>query len=213
MTNEQKQCLLHFLGYYVGSVDGIWGTLSQTAAVAFQKDFRGIAIDKYAGKETQKALQHAVAYGMPAKNVATDKNVGDKEEDTDNPYQHWWEEIEHFEREEFACQCGKYHAPYCNGFPAEPREDMVRICEKVRKHFNAPVTIISGLRCQKHNASEEVKGVANSQHMYGEAADIYVRGVAPSAVEAFLDTIGGVRYHYTISGSNNVHFDVPMGAR
>lgn len=207
MTNEQKQCLLRFLGYYVGDVDGVWGTLSQTAAVAFQKDFGGIEIDKHAGTETQKALQHAVAYGMPAKNVATDKNVGDKASPTGT----FWDEIEHFTREEFACQCGKYHAPYCDGFPAEPREDMVRICEKVRKHFNAPVSIISGLRCKQHNADS--KGVYNSQHMYGEAADIYVRGVAPSAVEAFLDKVGGVRYHYTIDGSSNVHFDVPQGAR
>jgi uncharacterized protein YcbK (DUF882 family) len=49
--------------------------------------------------------------------------------------------------------------------------------------------------------------------MYGEAADIYVQGVSPSAVEAFLGRLGGVRYHYTIKGSNNVHLDVPQGAR
>lgn len=204
MTNEQKQCLLRFLGYYVGDVDGIWGTLSQTAAVAFQKDFGGIAIDKHAGSETQKALKQSVANGMPAKQATSDK-TSDKTSDD------WWDEIEHFERKEFACKCGNYHAPYCNGFPAEPKEQLVRIAEKVRKHFRTPVIIVSGLRCKQHNADS--KGVANSQHMYGEAADIYVSGVAPSAVEAYLDTISGVRYHYTISGSNNVHFDIPMGDR
>lgn len=206
MTNEQKQCLLRFLGYYVGDVDGIWGTLSQTAAVAFQKDFGGIAIDKFAEAETEKALRHAVAYGMPAKDVSIDEAIEDAA-----AKRTFWDEIEHFDREEFACKCGDYHAPYCDGFPAEPREDMVRIAEKVRKHFNVPVDVISGLRCKQHNADSQ--GVVNSQHMYGEAADIHVRGVAPSAVEAFLDTISGVRYHYTIKGSNNVHFDVPQGAR
>ena len=123
----------------------------------------------------------------------------------------WWDEIKHFDRSEFACKCGEYHAPYCDGFPAEPKEAMVRIADAVRENFGVPVTIVSGLRCKQHNADS--KGVANSQHMYGEAADIYVQGVAPSAVEAFLDKVGGVRYHYTISGSNNVHFDIPKGDR
>ena len=35
MTNKQKQCLLCYLGYYVGSIDGVWGTLSKTATKAF----------------------------------------------------------------------------------------------------------------------------------------------------------------------------------
>ena len=202
MTNEQKQCLLRFLGYYKGEVDGIWGTLSQAAAVAFQKDFGGITKDNTAGTETQKALLHAVANGMPVKESIRD-NVGSKDS--------WWDEIEFFTRDEFACKCGDYHAPYCDGFPAEPKEQLVRIADKVRKHFGVPVDVISGLRCPQHNADSD--GVANSQHMYGEAADIYVRGVAPSVVEAFLDKVGGVRHHYTIKGSNNVHFDIPQGAR
>jgi uncharacterized protein YcbK (DUF882 family) len=49
--------------------------------------------------------------------------------------------------------------------------------------------------------------------MYGEAVDIYVAGKTQATVEAELDRIGGVRYHYPISGSSNVHFDIPKGAR
>ena len=30
--------------------------------------------------------------------------------------------------------------------------------------------------------------------------------------KAELDRIGGVRYHYPIAGSSNVHFDIPKGA-
>jgi uncharacterized protein YcbK (DUF882 family) len=47
--------------------------------------------------------------------------------------------------------------------------------------------------------------------MYGEAADIYARGKSQAEVEAELDRIGGVRYHYPIAGSSNVHFDIPKG--
>jgi uncharacterized protein YcbK (DUF882 family) len=49
--------------------------------------------------------------------------------------------------------------------------------------------------------------------MYGEAADIYANGVSQSRVEQELDKIGDVRYHYPITGSSNVHFDVPKGNR
>ena len=49
MTIKQRQHLLAYLGYYVGTVDGDWGTLSKTACTAFQEDFGGIAVDGYGG--------------------------------------------------------------------------------------------------------------------------------------------------------------------
>ncbi len=198
MTAKQAQHLLAYLGYYTMSADGIWGRGSEEAMRQFQRAY-GIEEDGVLGIVSEKALTHAVAYGMP-------KSDDDPVEEGD-----FWDEIEYFTREEFRCKCGMYHAPYCDGFPAEPREDLVRILEDVRINFGAPVNIVSGLRCPQHN--QDSGGVANSQHMYGEAADIHVRGVAPSAVEAFLDRRGGVRYHYHISGSDNVHVDVPQGAR
>ena len=88
---------------------------------------------------------------------------------------------------------------------------MVRIADQLRKNLGVPISIVSGLRCKTWNAIQG--GVSNSQHMYGEAADIYAEGVSQSRVEAELDKIGGVRYHYSIGGSNNVHFDVPKGNR
>lgn len=202
MTVEQKQHLLAYLGYYVGTVDGIWGTLSKTACKAFQKDFFQMdsKVDGICETETEKALTNSVAYGMPAKKV--DKS--EKEDITGT----FWDEIEHFTRDEFKCKCG---GKYCNGFPSEPDERMVRIADQLRKNLGVPVTIVSGLRCKTWNAIQG--GVSNSQHMYGEAADIYANGVSQSRVEQELDKIGGVRYHYPITGSSNVHFDVPKGNR
>lgn len=196
MTTKQRQHLLAYFGYYVGNVDGEWGTLSKTACTAFQKDFGGIKVDGFGGTETDKALCHSVAYGIPAKKV--DKS--EKEDITGT----FWDEIEYFTREEFKCKCG---GKYCKGYPHEPDERMVRIVNQLRKNLGVPITIVSGLRCKTWNAIQN--GHAQSQHMYGEAADIYVRGVSQSRVEAELDKIGGVRYHYAIAGSNNVHFDVP----
>lgn len=202
MTNKQKQNLLAYLGYYVGDIDGFWGTLSKTACEAFQKDFFQMEskVDGVCGPETEKALTHSVAYGMPAKKV--DKS--EKEDITGT----FWDEIEYFTRDEFKCKCG---GKYCNGYPSEPDERMVRIADQLRKNLGVPITIVSGLRCKTWNAIQG--GVSNSQHMYGEAADIYAKGVSQSRVEAELDKIGGVRYHYPIKGSSNVHFDVPEGNR
>jgi hypothetical protein len=120
----------------------------------------------------------------------------------------FWDEIRYFEREEFRCKCG---GKYCSGFPAEPKEAMVRIADQLRKNLGVPITVVSGLRCPTWNTLQG--GVENSQHMYGEAADIYAAGCSQAQVEAELDRIGGVRYHYPIDGSSNVHFDIPKGDR
>lgn len=192
MTVKQVQHLLAYLGYYVGNVDGIWGTLSKTACKAFQMDFGGIAVDGKAGTETQKALKHAVAYGI-AKQATT-------EESTATDTGTFWDEIKHFKRSEFACPCGK-----CNGFPAEPEETLVRAADKVREYFNSPVTVSSGVRCADHN--KEVGGVANSRHLSGKAMDFSVRGFSASSVLPYVQSLPDIRYAYAID-SGWVHMDI-----
>jgi len=194
MTVKQIQHLLAYHGYYGGGVDGIWGEQSKEATKCFQREV-GLEDDGVVGQRTEDALRQAVSRGIPGREKA------------DTPQ--GWEEIEWFTPNEFACKCGLYHAPYCDGFPARMDVRVVNICEAVRNYFGVPVQIISGLRCPQHNADSG--GVANSQHMDGTAADIRVRGIAPAAVEAFLDRVGGVRYHYAIGTSQNVHFDVSRG--
>lgn len=184
MTDKQRQCLLAYLGYYVGNIDGKFGQLSKVACKAFQKDFGGIAVDGVCGTETDKALKHAVAYGMPKKEVKTD----------------FWDEVQHFKRSEFKCKCGK-----CGGFPVEPDKKLVELLEKIRGHFKAPVTINSGVRCKTHNT--DVGGASASQHLKGTAADIVVKGITPKKVAAYAETLlpgtGGIGIYGTF-----VHVDV-----
>lgn len=196
MTVKQKQHLLAYLGYYFGDIDGVWGTLSEVAMNTFKDDFRGLDVPGMQENAPEKALKHAVSYDLFKTEPVKDETGT------------FWDEIEYFDREEFKCKCG---GKYCNGYPSEPDERMVRIADQLRKNLGVPITIVSGLRCKTWNAIQG--GVSNSQHMYGEAADIYARGVSQSRVEAELDKIGGVRYHYAIKGSSNVHFDVPKGNR
>lgn len=183
MTIEQRQHLLSYLGYYVGNVDGDWGTLSKTACTAFQKDFGGIKVDGFGGTETDKALKHAVTYGMPTKNV--DESIEKETKETGT----FWDEIEYFNREEFRCQCkGKY----CNGFPVEPQEKTVRTVDEIRRRLGVPVTIVesggSGVRCPVHNAN--VGGVANSNHLTGNAADLH-SGKSPQEMARVAEEVMG----------------------
>jgi hypothetical protein len=197
MTYTDAQHLLAFLNLYKGQCDGIWGPQSKASMSEFQTRFGGIEVNGLVTEESSKALRHAVAYWYDEVEVEPEAASGN-----------FWDDIQYFTREEFRCKCG---GKYCNGFPAEPKEQLVRIADQLRKNLGVPITIVSGLRCQQWNAI--CGGVENSQHMYGEAVDINAKGISQSRVEAELDAIGGVRYHYPISGSSNVHFDIPKGAR
>ena len=179
MTIKQRQALLFYLGYYNGKIDGDWGNGSQEACKKFQREFFQMEskVDGICGNETEQALKHAVTYGMPAKKVAADKNVGSKTGT-------FWDDIKYFERSEFKCTCS---GKYCNGFPVEPDEQLVRILDKVREKYGKPFSPNSAIRCKKRNA--EVGGVSNSQHLDGIAADISVPGVAPKTVAAYLETL------------------------
>lgn len=178
MTIIQKQCLLMFLGYCPGPVDGIWGSASAAATRAFQHS-SGIETDGIFGPETEKAILAAVAR---------------------------WEEddlrqsLKYFSRSEFACHCGR-----CGGFPAEPREGLLREAEALRSHFGVPVTVTSGVRCASHNAA--VGGVANSRHLTGKAMDFSVAGRTAGEVLAYLRQRSGIRYAYAID-SRHVHMDI-----
>lgn len=119
----------------------------------------------------------------------------------------FWGGIRYFKRNEFRCKCG---GRYCNGFPAEPKEPLVRLLDAARAHFGRPAHIISGLRCPSWNRIQG--GVVNSQHMYGEAADVRIDGVTADELQAFFQGRPGVRYTYEIN-STNVHVDIPKGAR
>lgn len=199
MTTHQIQLLLLYLGYSPGSPDGIDGPTTQAAVKQFQRDFGGITVDGLAGEETQKALKHAVAYGFLKKEDSSatggDSNVPTKTGT-------FWDEIQYFTREEFKCKCG---GQYCDGYPAEPEEKLVRAAVKVREHFGVPVTISSGLRCPTHNKNSN--GVYNSRHLTGKAMDFSVRGFSASSVLAYVQSLPEIRYSYAINGTW-VHMDI-----
>lgn len=81
--------------------------------------------------------------------------------------QYWWKDITYFKREEFRCPCGE-----CDGFPVEPDESLVRSLDEIRKAWQQPMHINSGVRCSAHN--HEVGGSPDSAHLKGFAADVAI---------------------------------------
>lgn len=85
-------------------------------------------------------------------------------------------------------------------------EGLVAVLQQIRSHFKAPVTITSGYRTVAYN-SKLKNASPNSQHLYGLAADIKVKGVAPAKVAAYAETLlpksGGIGIYDTF-----VHVDV-----
>lgn len=161
MTIKQIQHLLAYLGYDPGDIDGIAGKNTMDAVAKFQADY-GLAADGDPGAMTQKMLIGAVA-GTAAKKAGTTEESSAAAPKTGT----FWDEIEYFTRAEFRCQCG---GKYCNGFPAEPAEETVRMADEIRRRAGAPLNVNSGLRCQQHNTA--VGGVANSLHRTGQAVDL-----------------------------------------
>jgi uncharacterized protein YcbK (DUF882 family) len=85
----------------------------------------------------------------------------------------------HFSSHEFTCHhCGKLP----NGYPSQA---LLTYLEKLRAHFDTPVTVMSGYRCPKHNKA--VGGATHSQHLQGTAADIILKDVSPRDVWAWAN--------------------------
>jgi len=107
---------------------------------------------------------------------------------------------DNFSRSEFACKCG------C-GFDTVDAVTL-EVLKNIRRHFDAPVTITSGCRCESYNKT--VGGKKSSQHLKGRAADIQVEGHAPLTVKEYAEYLipnhGGVGLYNTF-----VHIDTRTG--
>lgn len=179
MDIKQKQCLLVYLGYDTGSVDGIWGDKSRDATKAFQRDY-DLTPDGVFGIGTEQRILAVVATGEhPAQQPQESPETGGGED--------WWKDIRYFKRAEFRCTCGR-----CGGFPVEPEESMVRTVDEIRRRLGIPVSVVdaggSGVRCPEHNA--EVGGVYNSEHLYGRAADLH-SAASPANMQAVAEEVMG----------------------
>ena len=165
---------------YNCKIDGKWGPEMDQLIPRFQAD-KGLKVDSRVGPATIRELNKP-------------------------PY------VSHFRKEDFKCKCNKH----CNGYyPKGMDPKLLQLLEVIRAEVNRKyphpingkergVNITSGYRCPTHN--KNVGGSKNSQHMYGKAADIYVKGVTPKQLGVICDNLnpqGGVG----LGGKNIVHVD------
>ena len=83
---------------------------------------------------------------------------------------------DHFHRSEFKCACP------CDKDTVDI--ELIDILEDLRTYFRTEVVVTSGYRCKEYN--EGVGGSKNSKHTEGRAADIQVRGIAPTKIYNYL---------------------------
>lgn len=98
-----------------------------------------------------------------------------------------------FKVKEFACTDGTD--------PIFIDSDLVTILQKIRSHFGKSVTITSAYRTPPKNKA--CGGTTYSQHLYGKAADIKVKGIAPKKVASYAETLlknkGGIGIYSTFT--------------
>ena len=105
-----------------------------------------------------------------------------------------------FQVHEFACKDGSD--------PIFVDSDLVKILQTIRDHFGKAVNINSAFRTASHNAKQK-NAAKYSQHLYGKAADIWIKGVTVDALANYIETLlpntGGIGRYYT---DGFVHVDV-----
>ena len=222
MNTFRQQCLLKYLGYDPGAIDGINGTATMDAIENFQRD-NGLTHDRVFGSATEAKARYNFDHDIFKPEKTDDTTPAETTTPTTTPASTgtsssaktgtFWADIKFFTRTEFRCPCGKW----CNGFPVEPKEGLVRFMDEMREHFGRGVIVVppdghsggSGVRCDKYNATLS-GSAANSTHKQGRAADFSIPGITDSAISTYLAAAkanGKIAYWYKIS-SGSFHVNI-----
>ena len=153
------QSKLSSIGYSL-SVNGNFDATTKSVVIQFQRD-SGLSTDGVVGEKTWKALDTIKIYSKIADgNKSLSPN---------------------FKIKEFACQDGSDTIVLHTDF-------IVDKLQKIRSHFNKPITINSAYRNPTHN--KKVGGSSSSYHVKGRAFDIVVKDVSPNEVARYAQSIG-----------------------
>ena len=172
LTKKKRQTYLKELGYYKGKIDGKIGPKTKAAYLQLQKD--------YFTRDEDIDGKYGKNTDILLRSVYNCKDA------------------KYFKLEEFKCKCkGKY----CTGYPAELSKDLITYLDATRKHYGKATTIISGLRCKKHNDAQEGSS-KTSRHLKGKAADIQISTISNTLkgrkgiVDHWIETYPNANYSY-----------------
>ena len=152
-------------GYYIGSIDSIFGNMLERAVILFQYD-TGLVVDGIVGAKTWAKVKENP--GLKTKVFSLVKD-GDKYIS------------ENFKISEFRCKDGADRILI--------NADFVQCkLQEIRNYFAAAITINSGFRTIAYN--RRVNGASSSYHLYGRAFDIVVKGHTPAEVAMYAQLLG-----------------------
>lgn len=122
----------------------------------------------------------------------------------------------HFKRSEFACKCRKNGKAYCSPIHANPDPRLAEMCEIIRQYIDKPITINSGCRCEQWNKIS--KGVSNSEHIVGLAADLSCAIGGKALFVAIQDLykagkLPNLRYALYYTKRDFVHIDMSVNKK
>lgn len=234
LSIKQRQLNLKtYMYYYKGEVDGIEGVLTIDAYMCFQRN-NCLKVDGIYGKDTDSKLVLCIKdvqrlLNKFNYNLNVDGVVGEKTIEAiknfqfnnnlivdgivgNNTYRKLgnytynsltWNSIKYFKKDEFTCKCG------CNLNNINIK--LVKILDDIRRHFNSPLIVTSGCRCYNHN--KNIGGIEGSKHVFGKAADFYVKGISTSKLLSYckkLVTNHVIRYTYTNNSNMKgaIHIDI-----
>lgn len=223
MEVEKQQCLLKYLGYDPGIIDGVNGPKTGDAIESFQRD-NGLVHDRDFGPKTEEKARYnfnhdifrpesAAGDDAPTQSVAQNGAACSAAAPAGGKTGKGIYGSKYFRREEFRCPCGK-----CGGFPAEPQENLVREADALREYLGVSVIVVppdghsggSGVRCAAYNATFS-NSASNSRHLTGRAMDFSAPGASTEKIRNYLQerkNAGAVNYWYQIT-STSFHVDVP----
>ena len=157
-------------GYSCGVIDGLVGNNTINAIKNFQKA-NGLVVDGIVGSKTLAKLNETSIYMADAD----------------------WANSKYFKKEEFKCGC---NGKYCKGYGKGVSKQLVEDMNKIRSYYGKPITITSGVRCQKYNDS--LKGSSKtSKHIEGKACDFWFSGMNKQEVIKYCKKLSDYGYAYT----------------
>lgn len=182
-SKKTRQIMFFQLGYYDGKFDGIWGKKSKKATLEFQKD-NGLKEDSIYGPKTERKLNQVYKKFM-----------------TGNATEEDFIKTDYFKVDEIACndRCGYKTI----------KKQLLYNLYALRYHFNQPIYISSGCRCEKHN--KRVGGAKTSRHFNKEkgtkAIDFYNNktkklSYRKKVIDFWINYIPNSRYGYCNNYSN-----------
>jgi len=113
---------------------------------------------------------------------------------------------EHFNHKDFICRCA-----VCKGKEFKIHLGLVGILEQVWEHFQKPIKVLQGFRCEEENEKEGKP--QKSLHVLGKAVHVVIQDVSPPALIEYLRTLEDVRGIGFNVEDNSVHIDARRDVR